>query len=584
MAYEAPLTIFDVVQDISSNKYILPSIQREFTWTSSQIEQLFDSLMQEYPIGTFLFWELPPSKYSEYEFYKFLQNYHEKNARHNPKIDLKGSENVMAVLDGQQRLTSLFVGLKGTYAYKIPRFRWNSDYAFPKRKLYLNIVGQATEGENLYDFRFLTDDDISKAKDDPKYYWFEVGQILTMPDLSAVTKYVNRQVYKNDMYDEDQDDFAMDCMAQLYKVIHTQPIISYYKVKTEELDKVLNIFIRVNNGGTPLSYSDLLLSIATAQWESHDAREEITEFVDELNSIGRGFNVNKDFVLKSSLVLTGFRNIAFKVDNFNKTNMLKIEDNWQTIKSALYSAFTLVSSFGFNRDSLKSNNAVIPIAYYLKTIGLPAHFETATAYAENRKLIKKWLIMSLIKRTFSGQPDNVLRPLRDLIDTNGANNFPLDAIVERLRGTSKSIVFTNDDIDMLLEHKYGKGETLTALMLLYPQLDFNNMFHVDHMYPKSKFTKKILRGKGVDENLIGEYMEQVNNIANLQLLAAIPNIEKQNEDFDVWFKKTHPAEAEQIEYRKVNYLPKMEYTYGNFLQFTDERKKLIRKRFEEILL
>ena len=65
--------------------------------------------MQEYPIGTFLFWELPPRKYTEYEFYKFLQNYHEKNARHNPKIDLKGSENVMAVLDGQQRLTTLFL-------------------------------------------------------------------------------------------------------------------------------------------------------------------------------------------------------------------------------------------------------------------------------------------------------------------------------------------------------------------------------------------------------------------------------------------------------------------------------------------
>ncbi len=79
-------------------------------------------------------------------------------------------------------------------------------------------------------------------------------------------------------------------------------------------------------------------------------------------------------------------------------------------------------------------------------------------------------------------------------------------------------------------------------------------------------------------------MEQVNGIANLQLLAAIPNIEKQNEDFDIWFEKAHPTDAEKIEYRKVNYLPNMEYSYGNFLQFTDERRKLIRKRFEEILL
>ena len=493
MAYEAPLTIFDVVQDISANKYILPSIQREFTWTSEQIEQLFDSLMQEYPIGTFLFWELPQSKYTEYQFYRFLQNYHEKNAIHNPKISLYGAENVLAVLDGQQRLTSIFIGLKGSYAYKMPRFHWNNDNAFPRRKLYLNIVAPASEGDNSYDFRFLTDEEINKAKGKSDYYWFEVGQILNMPDLSAVTKYVNRYVYKNDLYDENQDDFAMDCMAQLYKVIHTQPIISYYKVKREELDIVLNIFIRVNSGGTPLSYSDLLLSIATAQWENLDARQEITECVDELNSIGRGFNVNKDFVLKASLVLTGFKNIAFKVDNFNKTNMLKMEDNWKTIKEALYSAFTLVSSFGFNRESLKSNNAVIPIAYYLKTIGLPKSFEVATAYAENRRKIKKWLIMSLVKRTFGGQPDNVLRPLRDVIESNGNNDFPLEAIIERLRGTSKSMVFTNDDIEMMLENRYGKAETLTVLMLLYPQLDYNNIFHIDHMYPKSKFTKKELR-------------------------------------------------------------------------------------------
>ena len=584
MAYEAPLTIFDVVQDISANKYILPSIQREFTWSNLQIEQLFDSLMQEYPIGAFLFWELPQSKYQEYEFYSFLQNYHERKARHNPKTILTGTENVMAVLDGQQRLTSIYIGLKGTYAYKIPYRQWNNERAFPKRKLYLNIVSPASEGDNKYDFRFLTTEEIESTKDNSSYYWFEVGKILSMNSLGDVTKYVNRQIYKNDIYTEDQDDYAMDCMSQLHKVIHTQPIISYYKVKTEELDKVLNIFIRVNSGGTPLSYSDLLLSIATAQWESLDAREVITEFVDEINGIGGGFNVNKDFILKSALVLSDFKNIAFKVDNFNKSNMLTIENNWQTIRTAIYSAFLLVSSFGFNRDSLKSNNAIIPIAYYLKTIGLPSNFETSNTYLKNRQKIKKWLIMSLIKRTFSGQPDNVLRPIRNIIAENGNKEFPINEIVDRLRGTSKSIVFTKDDIDVLLESKYGKAETLTVLMLLYPSLDFNNKFHVDHMYPKSKFTQKRLLKNGVPSTSINEYMASVNNIANLQLLAAIPNIEKQNEDFNIWFEKTYVTEADRIQYRTIHYIPEMEYTYDNFMIFISKRQDLLRKKLEQLLL
>ena len=55
MAYESPLTIAEVIQDISVNKYVLPAIQREYVWGTSQIERLFDSIMQDYPIGAFLF-------------------------------------------------------------------------------------------------------------------------------------------------------------------------------------------------------------------------------------------------------------------------------------------------------------------------------------------------------------------------------------------------------------------------------------------------------------------------------------------------------------------------------------------------
>ena len=107
MAYESPLTIADVVKDISANKYVLPSIQREFVWSTSQIEKLFDSVMQDYPFGAFLFWELSKDQNTLYDFYSFLQNYHEKNAWHNPKVNLTGNDNVMAVLDGQQRLAAI---------------------------------------------------------------------------------------------------------------------------------------------------------------------------------------------------------------------------------------------------------------------------------------------------------------------------------------------------------------------------------------------------------------------------------------------------------------------------------------------
>ena len=568
MAYESPLTIADVVKDISANKYVLPSIQREFVWSTSQF-------------GAFLFWELSKDQNTLYDFYSFLQNYHEKTARHNPKVNLTGNDNVMAVLDGQQRLTSIYIGLKGTYAYKMPFKQWKNNSAFPERKLYLNIVEQAKDETDKYEFSFLTADEV---KNDADHYWFEVGKILDMTELGDVMNYLMQNIAFSGVYTQDQCIFANATLSQLFKVIHTQPSISYYKVKSEELDKVLQIFIRVNSGGTVLSYSDLLLSIATAQWESLDARKEITEFVDYINTIGSGFNVNKDFILKASLVLTGFSDIAFKVDNFNKQNMLKIEQNWQTIKTSITQAFLLVSSFGFSRDSLKSNNAVIPIAYYLMTIGNPGNFEVSSNTVNNRKKIKKWLTMSLIKRTFGGQADSILRPLREVIKANGNNEFPLDEIINRLRGTSKTIVFTDDDIEALLELQYGRADTLMVLMMLYPSLDYNNKFHIDHIYPKSKFTKTSLLKKGIAQDKVEEYMNHVNDISNLQLLAAIPNIEKQDKDFEEWFAEICPTDTDKIQYRKINYLPDMQYGYDEFLQFVSDRRKKIKNQLKVELM
>lgn len=578
MAYESPLTIADVVRDISANHYVLPSIQREFVWNTSQIERLFDSIMQDYPFGAFLFWELSKDQNTQYDFYSFLQNYHEKTSRHNPKVNLNGTENVMAVLDGQQRLTSIYLGLKGTYAYKLPFKQWTNPSAFPPRKLYLNIVEPSKNETDQYEFSFLAEDEV---QNDFSHYWFEVGEILNMTKIGDVMKFWSNHIARASVYNDEQCDFANDTLSQLFHVVHTQPCISYYKVKSEKLDKVLQIFIRVNSGGTVLSYSDLLLSIATAQWESLDARKEITEFVDIINSIGSGFNVTKDFILKAALVLTGFSDIAFKVDNFNKQNMLKIEQNWKTIKTSITQAFLLVSSFGFSRDSLKSNNAVIPIAYYLMTLGNPGHFEVSSATAGNRKKIKKWLTMSLMKRVFGGQADSILKLLREIIKNNGQKDFPLDEIIQKLRGTSKTIVFTDDDINSLLELSYGRADTLMVLMMLYPSLDYNNKFHIDHIYPKSKFTKTTLKTKGVDAGKIDDYLSQVNNIGNLQLLAAIPNIEKQDKDFAEWFSINYPTDQDKIQYRKINYLPEMDYTYDNFLKFTQERRNLLKDQMKK---
>lgn len=584
MAYETPLTIAEVMRDISNNKYVLPSIQREYVWDTTQIETLFDSLMQDYPIGAFLFWEISKDKLGDYDFYEFLKNYHEKTSIHNKKADLKGADGVTAVLDGQQRLTSIYIGLKGSYAYRLKYKQKKNDNAYPVRKLYLNLISRAKDSSNKYDFQFLICNDVKNTDDE---YWFEVGNILDMQDLGDVATYVTDNISYSEahQYSREQAKFATNTLSQLHKVIHTSLTLSYYKEKSTELDKVLNIFIRVNSGGTVLTYSDLLLSIASAQWQTHDAREEITEFVDDVNSIGGGFRINKDFVLKTALVLTDFSDIAFKVDNFNKPNMMKIEANWDNIKKAIKQSVNLVSSFGYSGETLSSNNALIPIAYYLLKIGMPDNFVDSSTTKDNRAKIKKWLIRALLKKAFSGQPDNVIRPIREIIKNNVSTDFPINEIIDKFKGTNKSIQFTEDDIDeYLLKLEYGSRETLSTLMLLYPSLDFSNKFHEDHMYPKSKFKKTYLRKMGVSEDKLDEYINMVNDISNLQLLAAQLNEEKLNTDFDKWFTNQYKTDSDKIQYRTINYLPQMEYSYANFLTFMNERRKLLKAELLKILL
>lgn len=576
MAYQTALTIESVIKDIDSKKYLLPSIQREFVWSTKQIEKLFDSLMMDYPINAFLFWKVPKEKAKEFSFYEFLRDYHQRTGRHNPKANISGSDDIIAILDGQQRMTSLYIGLKGSYAYKISHKRWDNPQAYPMRKLYLNVLGESEDTDLTYDFCFLTDSEVKSmnAQKDQNgnaaYFWYKVGDILDVKEEYEV----NDILIDNNLNAHPNFKFANKALFKLFTVIRKNQTISYYLEESTELDKVLNIFIRVNSGGTTLSYSDLLLSFATAQWQQRDAREELNQFMDEVNMIGRGFNIGKDIILKACLVLSGFNDISFKVDNFNRSNMLVIEQNWDELTNAFRMAVELISSFGFSRENITSNNLIIPIAYYIKSIGSPANFVSSSNYTEDRRLIKKWFISSLLNRVFSFMPDGLLKPVRTIIDDN-PGSFPFDKIVDHFRGTNRDITFTDDIIDNLLWTKYGSGDILVVLSVLYPWADLKNSFHIDHIYPKSKFTPKKLEKRGIPADSIPYYIENVNYLGNLQLLEATPNEEKNNKDFDEWLKETFTNPEQLKAYKEKHYIPDVDLSFGNFESFLEERKKLI---------
>ena len=155
MPFVEPITIKEALDKIHKKEFLLPAIQREFVWSTDQIERLFDSLLRGYPISSFLFWDVDRKNTSAYKFYEFIRDYHERDSRHNPKADVSGNTAVTAILDGQQRLTSLYIGIRGSYSFKMPRKRWENDQAFPRRFLFLNLTNKPIDSDLEHDFKFL---------------------------------------------------------------------------------------------------------------------------------------------------------------------------------------------------------------------------------------------------------------------------------------------------------------------------------------------------------------------------------------------------------------------------------------------
>jgi len=583
MSFERPITIREAVDSIHKKKYLLPAIQREFVWGDMRIVRLFDSLMRGYPIGSFLFWKVDRDKSKRFQFYEFIRNYHERDCTHNPKADISGEEDITAILDGQQRLTALYLGLKGTLARKLPRKRWDNPDAYPQKVLALDLLAPPDEPDMAYDFRFV-EPEVCGEPNIQEYsaFWFRVGDMLNFREAADVNDYlIDKGLTVLD--DKDKAKWANRTLFRLYELVHTAEVINYFLEKDESLDKVLNIFIRVNSGGMELDYSDLLLSIATAQWQDKDAREEIHALVDSVNQVGEGFNFDKDFILKCCLVICDFADIAFKIDNFDSDNMSVIEARWDDISESIRLAVLLLSSFGFNRDTLTSNNAVIPIAYYLNKIGNPTNYELSGKYADDRARILKWLTMSLLKRTFGGHPDNVLRPVRQIISENNSG-FPLDEIIEKLRGTPEALTFTVDEVEALLDYRWGQKYTFLVLALLHPTLDFRNRFHIDHVFPRSVFTPKKLRERGIPEERLESYISRRDLLPNLQLLEGLPNQEKSGKDFSDWIAEEYPDPDERRDYLRKHYIPDISLTLQDFIRVFELREDRILEQLHDMLM
>ena len=577
--YQTGGTIKETLHAIQQTKFVLPAIQREFVWKPEQIARLFDSLMQGYPFGTFLYWKVDKANSSKYKFYAFVCNYHERDNPHCPQLPVFHDTDLTAVLDGQQRLTALNIGLCGSMSWRQP-YKWkNNPNAYPERHLYLDLLadhGEADEGGEKYRFEFLTEE--RATADNPDECWFKVGDILGMQSGPTMLTWLNERL------PQDKLNKAFATLDQLYQVVHNKNLISFYEEKSQNLEKVLNIFIRMNSGGTVLSYSDLLLSIAVAQWTG-DARKEIHSLVDELNTTGDGFAFSKDLVLKAGLMLADIGSVGFKVENFNRENMEVLEKRWPDVKRSLKLAVQLLASFGFNEKTLRADSALLPIAYYICQRKLDSKYISKSSNASDRDAIRVWLIRSLLKASgiWGSGLDTLLTAIRETIVAHGQEGFPTDQLQEVMVKRGKSLAFADEEIDELVEMQYGDKRLFALLTLLFPFVDVtNHHFHIDHVFPYSRFTKPKLKKAGVADEDIDDFKEMANCLPNLQLLEGAENIEKQASLPAEWMADTL-SKSTRTNYCDNHLLGTVPESLTEFRDFYDARRTVIRSRVVTIL-
>lgn len=592
MSYEYK-SLKEVVEMIGRNEVYLPAIQRKFVWTHEQIESLFDSIMRGYPIGTFLFWFVRGRKKNEYTFYKFLQSYHERDKSLNeiaPKPELK--EEIIGILDGQQRLSSMYTALQYTYAYKKPYARRDNDAAFPERKFYLNLLKEPIErvdDDFVYEFKFLTDDEAKQL--DGEHLWFLVKEVLIWGKDPEIDDYYDN-LLEPQTTPRKIKDIIKEKRGQIKKslrILHQrlvlETLISYYKIEEQELDNILDIFVRVNSGGTVLSKSDLLFSTIVASWEV--GREEIDKFLKHINKKGDSFWFNNDFIMRSCLVLTDCP-VLFKVKSFKKENIEKIKNEWENINSAINKAVDLLVEFGFNGENLTSQNAVIPIAYYFVKEG--------NELPNSKKEIKKYIIHALLKQIYGGQGDLVLSTIRDALRKKDRDNYVLEQtdfsfnllLNAKLPG-NKALIITNEDIEEILEYRKGPY-TFMMLSLLYPNLRFGQVkFHQDHIHPASLFADAKLKKYDIPKEKWKRWQEMKDRLPNLQLMEGKENESKNKTPFKNWLygkdANENPNVSDIDRFKKDNYIPTgLSLDFKDFEYFYEARKNMLRDEIKKVLL
>lgn len=530
----------------------LPNIQRSFVWSEGQIYRLFDSILREYPISTLLIWKTKSAARRR----RFIDTWKE-GLRLSDFYVPEDQQKKCLVLDGQQRLQSLFIGLCGSYE---------------GRELYFDVLSGnvAAPDDVKYKFKFL---DSASAT----FPWVKFKDLVFTTQkhretCEMVADIADHPLSQAELNKIDDHLNLVDRTFKMDEALMYQELDSIDNQGLYSEDDVVEIFIRANSGGTKLGKSDLLFSLLSASWEV--ATEEMEDLLDSLNK--HGFDFDRDFVLKTALTILG-QGARYEVEKFRKPQVREtVESKWDDIGDAIRDVLDFVRGKTYIQcdKALPTYLVLIPLVY------LRYHYKREWDKARD---VDTYLLRCSLAGAFSGNPDNLLDALITKIEQLRA--FDLDQIFGVIRSQGRSLEVTED---RFWQMGYGSNTIHLLFNLWYrdfnqtPAYD-NNLPQIDHVFPQSALrTVKVTNPRTGRMDLMKYRGAARNQLANCMLLTREEN--GAGGKWDTlpadWFKDKGNG------YFDKHLIPRDRslWELGRFEEFIEARKKLIHDKFEYLLV
>ena len=433
------LTVNQIIEKIDTGELGLPELQRPFIWKDSKVRDLFDSLMRGYPIGYLMLWECPSLE-----------------KKKSIGVDLHSYDSPKEVIiDGQQRLTSLYAVMKGKKVI-------NSK--FDEKSIIISYNPLQDKFEVGY----------QATKKDPEWI-YNISDVYT---TSSSFKFINSFIKRLSEYREckgevlteaEQDTISENINAIVNLKNHTLPVFDI-KANAEEED-VSEIFVRVNSGGVSLKQNDFILTLLSLYWD--EGRKEIEEFSKESTfpTKGKTTSYNQITTVAAQDLIRVVMAYAFdrarlkygykllRGADFDKRGAVDEElriQRFDTLKEKLPDVLDVHSWHEFLKaimnagylsgDLILSGNAI----FYSYAFYLIAKHRFHASYNENMHLTSLWFfyasLVSLYTGSFESTVESHLNSIKDLSTLKEYKDFILSRVNERL---------TNDYFDITLVGSEG---------------------------------------------------------------------------------------------------------------------------------